>query len=658
MSSVSDSKNDPQWWRPDLARLDVRLRGSLHTSASRVLGGARVGLDALLDELSRDRSAGPPPRSGDLGPRSPLLTRLGTRFGLDRFATDLIGLAVAVTVDPRYRHLIAALDPDNRNGHPSVGFAIELLHERGLDEAWHASLDHAAPLRRARLLELGGDGPLPTQAIRLHPDLDVGWWHRRGVVKRSRSRPDLAATVAAAGAWAAAATAPVIVVQGLAGTGRDAVAWAIAAVAERACIELDVAGDRQAAIRDARWTDAWLVVRDPDGALAPNVLADLADAGVGVVLVTPPRGSLGRLAARQPWLVAVPDLDVATRTALWRDVLSGEPRARDVDCAALATRVAAGPGQMVAAAALAAGPGTVAAPCTTADVERAARTLPAVRLAGVAERVACPHRADDLVVATTTARELELVRAWLRTGARVRDRLPDGHVAAGLTCLFHGPPGTGKTMAAQILAAEAGVDLFHVDLAQVVSKYIGETEKNLAALFDQLETRRVVLFFDEADALFGRRTATRDAHDRYANIETSYLLQRIDQYAGVVILATNLLGNIDGAFLRRLQVMAEFALPSARERARLWRRMLPANVTQAIDVELLAHTFAMSGADIRNAIATGSLLASDAEQPLGLEQLVPAACRELRKQGRLIVPGEFGALARYLHPEAHHGVGR
>jgi len=213
-------------------------------------------------------------------------------------------------------------------------------------------------------------------------------------------------------------------------------------------------------------------------------------------------------------------------------------------------------------------------------------------------------------------------------------------------------------MAAQILAAEAGVDLFHVDLAQVVSKYIGETEKNLAALFDQLETRRVVLFFDEADALFGRRTATRDAHDRYANIETSYLLQRIDQYAGVVILATNLLGNIDGAFLRRLQVMAEFALPSARERARLWRRMLPANVTQAIDVELLAHTFAMSGADIRNAIATGSLLASDAEQPLGLEQLVPAACRELRKQGRLIVPGEFGALARYLHPEAHHGVGR
>lgn len=639
------------WWRPDLDRLDLRLRAFVDAQVARArdLGGLRLA--GLLDDLARDRRAGPPPRPAIDGPRSSIMDRLAARFGLDRFATDLATLALAVTVDPRYRHLIAALDPDNRNGYPSVGFALELLHERSLDESWHATLDRAAPLRAAAVIELGGEGPLPTQAVRLHPDLDPAWWLRTASPTPTPARADLAAAIAAAGAWARTVPDALVVVQGLAGTGRDAVARAIAAAAGRGLV--DFAPDperRRSSLRDARWTDAWIHVHVPEAGLPEAALAELAAGGGGVVMVTSPRAQLGAMAARQPWLVEVPDLDVATRAAVWRDVLAGDPRARAVDCDVLAARVAAGPAQMVAAAALAAGPGPAepASAYSTAAVERAARALPPARLAGVAERVACPYRASDLVVAPGTADELELVRAWLRSGARLRGSLADGMVASGLTCLFHGPSGTGKTMAAQILAAEAGVDLFHVDLAQVVSKYIGETEKNLASLFDLLEARRALLFFDEADALFGRRTATRDAHDRYANIETSYLLQRIEQYAGVVVLATNLPANIDDAFLRRIQVMAEFAVPTARERALLWRRMLPAAVTGPDDLEQLARYFAITGADIKNAIVTATLLAADAGQPLTLTQLVPAACRELRKQGRLIVRADFGPLAGYV----------
>ncbi|MEZ4399307.1 MAG: AAA family ATPase [Kofleriaceae bacterium] len=662
MTDAREPEPGSTWWRPDLARLDQRLRAFVEVQLSRaqVVAGAR--LVGVLDELVRDRAAGPPPRPVDDGPRSPTMTRLAARFGLDRFATDLAALALAVTVDPRYRHLISALDPDSRDGHPSVGFAVELLHERSLDERWHAALDRAAPLRAAALIELAGTGPLPTQAVRLHPDLDPRWWHRAVAVTPAAARADLGPAIAAAGAWAAAVTDPVVIVQGLAGTGRDAVARAIAAAAGRGWIEFESGADRRrASLRDARWTEAWSMVHVPEAGLPDEALDDLATIGGGAVVVTSPRANLGRLAARRPWIVEVPDLDVATRAAVWRDVLAGDPRAREVDYALLAARVAAGPAQMVAAAELAGapGPGTTPAPYSTAALERAARTLPPVRLAGVAERVACPYRAADLVVGPTTTSELDLVRAWFRTGARLRTAMAPGMVAAGLTCLFHGPPGTGKTMAAQILAAEAGVDLYHVDLAQVVSKYIGETEKNLAALFDLLESRRALLFFDEADALFGRRTETRDAHDRYANIETSYLLQRIEQYAGVVVLATNLPANIDNAFLRRLQVMAEFALPALRERAILWQRMLPPAAATANDVAQLARCFAISGADIKNAVVTAAVVAADAAQPISLAHLVPAACRELRKQGRLIVPDDFGPLGRYLPTgPTDHGVAR
>jgi SpoVK/Ycf46/Vps4 family AAA+-type ATPase len=199
-------------------------------------------------------------------------------------------------------------------------------------------------------------------------------------------------------------------------------------------------------------------------------------------------------------------------------------------------------------------------------------------------------------------------------------------------------------MAAQVLARRIGHDLYRVDLSRVVSKYIGETEKNLDALFEEAAAANAILFFDEADALFSRRTEVRDAHDRYANVETGFLLQRMESHPGISILATNLRKNLDDAFLRRLHVVAEFPLPAQEERAAIWRRLLPTEVLSApsTDVDLLARSFAVSGGDIRNAVMAALLLSARENSQLTMRYLVIGLWRELQKSGRLIDPSHFG----------------
>jgi SpoVK/Ycf46/Vps4 family AAA+-type ATPase len=217
------------------------------------------------------------------------------------------------------------------------------------------------------------------------------------------------------------------------------------------------------------------------------------------------------------------------------------------------------------------------------------------------------------------------------------------HGSGGLICLFHGPPGTGKTMAARVLAAAIGADLLRVDLSQVVNKYIGETEKNLDRVFDEAEATGAVLFFDEADSLFGKRTEVKDAHDRYANLETAFLLQRLEAHHGVCVLASNLRQNLDDAFTRRIHVIAEFPMPGRDERRRIWELQLPAeHLAPDVDLALLADRAALSGGDIRNAAATAALLAAPAGGTVTMEHLVLGAWRELRKSGRLISADAFG----------------
>ena len=223
----------------------------------------------------------------------------------------------------------------------------------------------------------------------------------------------------------------------------------------------------------------------------------------------------------------------------------------------------------------------------------------------------------------------------------------------GIASLFAGPPGTGKTMASALVARELGRELFRVDLATVVSKYIGETEKNLEKVFSAAHRSNAVLFFDEADALFGKRTEVKDAHDRYANVETGYLLQRIETFDGIVILATNFKKNVDEAFMRRMAVVVDFPMPEAAERRRLWVSLLPDTMprTGDIDVDFLATRFELSGGHIKNAIQTAAMLAAE-ERPQSVRfvHLLLGVRRELRKLGRVIDGSDFGRY-RDLLPE-------
>jgi SpoVK/Ycf46/Vps4 family AAA+-type ATPase len=214
----------------------------------------------------------------------------------------------------------------------------------------------------------------------------------------------------------------------------------------------------------------------------------------------------------------------------------------------------------------------------------------------------------------------------------------------GLVGLFSGPSGTGKTMAAEIVAGELGLDLYRLDLSTVVSKYIGETEKNLDELFDAASIGTTVLFFDEADALFGKRSDIHDSKDRYANVETSYLLQRLERYDGIVIMATNYEKNIDQAFLRRVHVRIDFPQPLESERRELWERMLKSNAPQAddIDIDWLAKTFDVTGSSIRNAVLDAAFLAASQQEPIGMAHLVRATARELQKLGRMVTEKQFG----------------
>jgi SpoVK/Ycf46/Vps4 family AAA+-type ATPase len=267
---------------------------------------------------------------------------------------------------------------------------------------------------------------------------------------------------------------------------------------------------------------------------------------------------------------------------------------------------------------------------------------------------------EDLVLPEDSREQLEEICAGARGRRRVHEEWGFGRklpLRSGLNVLFAGPSGVGKTMSAEILAGELGLDLFAVDLACVVSKYIGETEKNLAMVFDEAEATNCVLFFDECDALFGKRTEIKDAHDRYANIEVSYLLQRIDQFEGIVILATNLRSNLDAAFTRRIRYAVEFPFPEAQHREQIWRKVFPkeAPVSGDVDLEFLARQFKLTGGSITNIALNAAFLAASNGGRVGMKQVIHATRRELQKMGKSCTKAEFGRYFSWVREPAEIG---
>ena len=257
-----------------------------------------------------------------------------------------------------------------------------------------------------------------------------------------------------------------------------------------------------------------------------------------------------------------------------------------------------------------------------------------------AQLVNTEMRWDDLVLHGDTLAQIRELETWIKHGSTLMDTWGmRRQLKPGYRVLFHGPPGTGKTLTASLLGRYAGKDVYRIDLSLLVSKFIGETEKNLANLFARAEDRDWILFFDEADALFGKRTSVRDAHDKYANQEVSYLLQRVEDYDGLVILATNFKSNIDDAFSRRFQAIINFPMPAMEERTRLWQKAFPAAARLAEDINLqtLSQKYELSGAEIMNIVQHACLRALDRQsEQLQHSDIYSGIKREFQKEGKIL----------------------
>jgi hypothetical protein len=247
---------------------------------------------------------------------------------------------------------------------------------------------------------------------------------------------------------------------------------------------------------------------------------------------------------------------------------------------------------------------------------------------------------DDLVLPPEVFEELETISGWVRhANTLMRGWGLEKVIKPGYRSLFYGPSGTGKTLTACLIGNTVGADVYRIDLSMVVSKYIGETEKNLANVFDQAVNKNWILFFDEADALFGKRTQTTNAHDRYANQEISYLLQRVEDFPGVVVLATNLKANIDDAFARRFQSQVYFPMPDADQRLQLWQNMLNhrCRLTKGTDLNEIAEKYELSGGAITNVVRYGAIWAlQNNRKSISHGDLVKGIAKELRKEGKTI----------------------
>ncbi|MEJ2854004.1 MULTISPECIES: ATP-binding protein [unclassified Saccharothrix] len=576
---------------------------------------------------------------------------------LSSLDVELLLVALAPDVDSRFEQFYGYLNDDVTRRRATAGLALRLC---GLPEAAAAGrsrLDPASPLVAAGLLVVEDrERPFLSRSLRV-PDRVVN--HLLG-----DDRPDAALTGVARVVEEPAVNADVgRLVQGLRAGIR------LVYLRERpggGAAELGAAALRQAGFGVLE-VDAARLRAEPDHPeLVKAVLREAVLRGAGVVLGAveedPPLRALSHPSVplvvfgselwNPQWSVdpplvqdAVP-LPVASRAQLWRDRLGGR-LAAGVDPASATAHFVLGPQQIARAAQAASVSALVDGGVVTVEHLRAgARGQNAAGLQRLARRIEPAVSWDDLVLPGTVVGLLRELAARAKHRGRVIDEWrmrPGGGRGRGVTGLFAGDSGTGKTMSAEVIAASLGLDLYTVNLATVVDKYVGETEKNLERIFTEAAGVNGVLLFDEADAIFGKRSEVRDAHDRYANIESAYLLQRMETFDGIAVLATNLRANLDEAFTRRLDVVVDFPVPDEDLRRALWDKCLGTTVPRTrVDLDFLAGAFDLAGGHIRSAAVTAAYLAAEAGRAMGMAEVVGAVAREYRKLGRLVGAREFG----------------
>ncbi|MFI5551409.1 ATP-binding protein [Streptomyces sp. NPDC051738] len=641
-----------------LARVDAHAARAAEPATA-----AGTDTAAEPDDGSRGRAADVEHVPDPDAPATAPLDALVTCFGLTAFERDLVLLTAAYELDATTAARCAAASGDPERAYPTFSLALAALGE----PHWSA-LTPVAPLRRWRMVELDDESRLTLSRLRLDerilhfllgsPYLDArlhGQLRRTSVPEELPPSYDLAASRVAAGWTTAGRPEAPLLVEVVGGDLRSRADIAAAAAARSGLglyamsaedIPTDAAErDRLARLwqREAILLPAALLVEigelDRDQHAATD--AFLTGAAVPVVVSSrDPRQSDRPHGDR----VAVPRLDDEEQLGLWvgafRDVVDiGEGELRSLvaqfqlpphvvrSAAAAVRRDLPGEDELDAAGL----------------AWRAGLNEARIGMDELGRRIEPEAGWDDLVLHERQTSVLREIVAHVRQRATVHQEW--GFAATlrrglGVTALFAGGSGTGKTLAAEVMAKELGLDLFIIDLSQVVSKYIGETEKNLRKVFDAAEAGGALLLFDEADALFGKRSEVKDSHDRYANLEVSYLLMRMEAYRGLAILTTNMKKALDTAFMRRIRFVVDFPFPAEQERAEIWRRVLPAQTpSKGIEPELLAQ-LTVAGGSIRNIALSGAFLAAEEGDRLQMRHMLAAARTEYSKLERSLTPTE------------------
>ena len=613
------------------------------------------------------------------------LVDLAERFDLTPRHVDTLLLALAPELDSAYETIYSYLQDDVTKTLPTVGLVLDVLCNSEHDRietrtlfGWHS------PLRRHGLIDVAGGDDAPLLSRPLSADgrvveylleldaVDGDLADIATATSPTGRREDLPVDDARARsldhlASRLSATGEPPVLASLGGRDDERLSATVAALcAERglrllradatAIRDRPVVETTRLLVREARLQDAAIHVTSVD-ALAEttppqlDAALEVLDEFDGHVFLTGTdtlsAGHRRRVTAHDVRTIRFPMPSYEVRRALWSDV-SGLPD--DVDVATLAATFQLTSGQIEAAVAMAEARSPVGE-ITTEELYRACRAQSTEQLGSLAQHRTPHYTWDDIVLPADTRSHLREIAAQITHRGTVyadwgfEDAFSLGN---GLTALFTGAPGTGKTMAADVIAQNAGLDLYKIDLASVVDKYVGETEKNIERIFEEAEYSDAILLFDEADALFGKRSEVSDAQDRYANVQVNYLLQRIEEHDGTAILTTNFKDNIDDAFLRRIDHSVEFPRPDRDLRTEIWETVFPeATPVGDLDYEFLS-TFEVTGGTIKNTAVNAAFMAVDDGDAVEMEHVVRAMRREFQKTGKLIAPDDFGEYADHV----------
>jgi len=617
------------------------------------------------------------------------LERLGDRFALTSVDKDILLFCLLPEFDLKYERLFGYIQDDVTKRRPTMALALDLLCTSFEDSlAARQSLSQHAPLIKYHLISLHDDtpgkhAPLLTKSLKLDDrirdyllgfdEIDANllpFVHRIAPQRRLEDivlADNIRARLVQLTDAHKDGSHLIWYFYGPEGTGKRSTAEALCHRLGTGLLVADVKLMpqvslpfetitrllcREAMLQDATtyWKDFDTLLDDDSSSQLRTAMAEIGQ-NPGLVFL-----SGGRVwDARHSWgsklfiPVEFPIPDYSQRHQLWLTFLDGQAKAAEPAVGSLASKFRLSGGQILEAGSLARNlalwrdNGSV----TGDDLHQVCRQVSNQKLIQLARKVKPRYIWADIVLPKDQLEQLREICNYVKYHHLVYGEWGFEHklsLGKGLNVLFAGPSGTGKTMAAEIMANELGLDLYKIDLATVVSKYIGETEKNLDRIFKEAQDSNSILFFDEADAIFGKRSEVRDSHDRYANIEIAYLLQKMEEYQGIVILATNLRKNLDEAFARRMHFSVEFPFPEEEDRFCIWQKAFPetAPLSQDIDLIFMARQFKITGGNIKNIALSAAFLAVEDSGMVTMEHLIRATKREYQKMGKLCTEADFG----------------